>query len=67
MSMNGGNQNIIPMQLLPLLLQTIGQPEACLTGKGAYGVGGILNIRQRASFILVIRLLMMSFKNLVRN
>ena len=51
MSMSGGNQNIMPMQLLPLLPQTIGQPGACLIGKGAYGVGGTLNIRQRASFI----------------
>ena len=65
--MSGGNQNIMMMQLLPLLPQTIGQLEACLTGKGAYGVDGILNIKQRASSILVIRQWMVSFKNLVAN
>ena len=67
MSMAGGNQNIMMIQPLPLLPQTIGQLEACLTGKGAYGVGGILNTKQRASSILVIRLSMMSFKILVPN
>ena len=67
MSMSGGNQNIMMMQFLPLLPQTIGQPGAYLTGKVACGVDGILNTKQRALFILVIQLWMMSFKNLVAN
>ena len=66
-SRSGGNQNIMMMQLLPLLPQTIGRPEVYLIGKVAYGVGGTLNTRQRVLFILVIRLWMMSFKNLVAN
>ena len=67
MSMSGGNQNIMMMQFLPLLPQTIGQLGAYLTGKVACGVDGILNTKQRALFILVIQLWMMSFKNLVAN